>query len=409
MKQSKMSWRKWIPPVFYERLSNGSNWYTLNPNRTAWGDFSNKLETASTHPILIPVFDVLSKYFANARFYIQKGEKEVDSHWLLDLLKKPNYYQTQDDFLTQHIIYKYAFGWKYLYPVHPVGFPNKVSQLHNLNSGLIEFQDNLKTGILDKTAVNKGFVYNKEIDNLNLKFGDIIPFFDQPNGYSDNLFVSHSRIEGVKKQLGNTAKAFDAKNIILQTNGKEMLSTKSSGGNGFGGMLSKSEKEEVEKRQMENYGLATGRNRTLVSKADLRWQSMHIPLRELGLDESVIKDAQIIVSAFDVPKDLVSISEQKADYENQERAEIGFLQGTVRKNLNDFCNTLSSRFLKGEKLMASIDHFEIMKSVKMKEVRNKKAEAETFKTFVDAGVVPQSAAKHLGLDLKFVKNGQTED
>jgi len=383
-----------LPHVLYERLKSGDHLYRINSKSAQWLSFQDKLEVAIQHPVLIPIFDLLGHYFSNVKFYIEENGEPNYEHKELALLNNPNHFQSTEDFLTEHIIYKYVFGWLFVYAPIPTGF-DKPTQIYNLNSGLVDFPQGFEPKMpindrLRNEIDNTRFSYDKQNNNLSIKIKDVVNFFDLPN---QNKLIGTSRLGGLVRPLSNVLTSMEAKNIVLQSNGKELFSTRSSSGLSAG-MLSQPEKEDVKKRINENYGLSTSRSRAIITKADLRWQSLHIPLADLGLDESVGKDAQSIVTAFNIPKELINFTPEGSTYENQEQAKIGFLQEVIYKHINDFCNSYTKKYLKGGlKLKGSLDHLPIMKATEMRRVRNIKAYVEALAKLIEAGVITPDEAK----------------
>ncbi|CAA0197220.1 Phage portal family protein [Tenacibaculum maritimum] len=392
---------------FYEHLKDGSHVYTFNGS-ASWDDLSDKLKYGYTNPILLPILQLLSHYVTKVQFKIENvNTKElITEHSLISLLNQPNIYQSKQDFLAQFIWFKYCLGYNYILPLSAVGFYRpEDTTIYNLNASLVEFPEGFKTKMIfkrndKKDFENTSFLYDKTNQNLIVSIKDIIPFYDLPNGIKDNnLLTSPSRLDALEKPLTNISKAFEAKNIVLGSNGKELYTNKTSG-NMQAMPLTNEEKNEIETRLSQNFGLGLNKKRSVVTNSDISWQSLHINLADLGLDESVIKDAQAIVNAFNIPRELISYDGKGAKYENQLQATIGFIQGVIQDNIDDICNSLTNHFnLKdsNQKLIGSFDHLPIMQEVENKKADSVKKKAEALKLLLDAGIDSAYALTILGM------------
>ena len=399
---------------FFERYRNGSVFYTrsdIGGGKLLMSDISDKLEVATTNPVLMPAIQLIASYFASAKFYeVDGGGKLVRDSKILQLLNRPNPLQNADDFLKQFIWYKYAAGFNYIYPVASGANKqnvNNVEYFYNLKPDLIEFGDEFLNGFIRSNADlsrfnNQTIIYDKKKQNLKLKVGDLLPFYDLANGLCENPIISPSRIDALKMQISNINRALDAKNIVIQTNGKEMI-TNETVGNVAKIPLNPTEKEDV-KRLLDartgEYGLGKGKSRTIITNSALKYQSLHIPLKDLGLDESVMNDAQAIINAFNIPPELFSLNGTSATFENQEKAVIHFLQSKIQVELDDFTDTFNDVYK--TKLVARLDHLPIMRSNEKAKIASLRSLAFGLKILVEAGILSIPEAKEEYLTMKDV-------
>lgn len=402
----------------YERLSDGSHHYTQT-NSAKWLSLDDKLKAGFQNPVLLPVLQLISHYVSKAQFSIQKSDGTLDTeHELVKLLNNPNHYQSKQDFLSQFVWLKYCLGYTYLYPATPIGFNDlkDVTALYNLDVSKVEFPKDFKTPFVFSKAEadnvsNNTFLYDKEGLNLNIATQRIIPFFDLPNGISsNNLLVGPSRLDALIKPLSNISAAFEAKNIVIGSNGKELFSNQTSvGGQTF--PIQDGERSEIQSKFNWRFGLGLGRSRSVVTNANIKWQSLHINLADLGLDESVIKDAQMIIKAFNIPNELISFDGKGAKYENQVQATVGFIQSVAQDIVDDISNSVTSHFkLEGEQMTASFDHLPIMQMVENKKADTVKKKAEALKALLDAGIKQDDSLNMLNMnDLNFKDDGSREE
>ena len=388
---------------FFERYRNGSVFYArLNNGKLLTSDLSDKLEVARTNPVLMPAIQLIATYFASAKFYeTDNSGKLVSESKMIGLLNRPNPLQNSDDFLKQFIWYKYAAGFDYIYPVSSGADKqniNNIQYLYNLKPDLIEFDKDFEKGFIrsksDLTKFNsQKIIYDKDGQNIKLSVGDILPFYDLANGLIDNPMMSPSRIDALKMQISNIQRACDAKNIVIQTNGKELI-TNETVGNVAKLPLNPQETQEI-KRLLDakggEYGVGSNKSRSIVTNSALKHQSLHIPLKDLGLDESVIKDAQTIINALNIPPELFSLDGTSATFENQEKAVIHFLQSKIQVELDDFTDTFNDVYK--TRLVAKLDHLPIMRSNEKAKIASLRSLAFGLKILVEAGILSVPEAR----------------
>ena len=124
------------------------------------------------------------------------------------------------------------------------------------------------------------------------------------------------------------------------------------------------EKEDAEKLFFTNYGLGTNRKRGLITKAELKWQSLHIALRDLGLDESVKVDGNLIYTAMHIPKDILSLEAKKTTYNNFKESMVSYIQNEQQPSVDAF-SAVFQELLKDKnlKLVGSYEHLPIMQFI----------------------------------------------
>ncbi|MEN8251283.1 MAG: hypothetical protein ABFS32_20290, partial [Bacteroidota bacterium] len=279
---------------------------------------------------------------------------------------------------------------------------SRVKYFNNLKPNLIHFDEKFKTQITQtmtesKAIMSQKFKYDKDAQNLDIAIGEILPFYDLANGLGNNMFVADSRIDSLKMPLTNIEKAFSAKNIVIDSNGKDMITNKTVG-NIAKVPMKKGEKADIEKKMAIDYGLGLGKKRTIITNSALEWQSLHIKLKELGLDESVIADAMIVIATLGIPPELFSLDGSSSTFENQSKAVIHFVQSKIQRELNDFTNTINIRY--GTKLTASMNHLPMFRELEKSKALSLKSITAGMKQMVDAEIFTKAEAKAEYLEWK---------
>jgi hypothetical protein len=385
--------------VFFERNKSGDNWYEVT-DAQGFGINGTNLDIAQNHPILTPALGFVSKLFSQAQFYMvdEKGNKSY-KHKVLDMLSSPNYYQTKMDMLESLMFMQIANGVAVLYKKTVIGLPGETSAVYLLDYNKLTWDDEFKTNLTSANESNtigrKTVTYQKgTAEEIKIKLDDLYFFYDMPSGTcSKNMYKAKSRLDGLKQTLINTNDSLVAKNIILKTNGKELIT-----GEKEGFPLSDAEKVEAQKLLNNKYGLSNTRSRSLVTKANITWKSLHIAVRDLGLDESVKVDGNIIYTALHIPKDILSLEAKKTTYNNFKESMVSYIQNEIQSCLNAFCeviNTASDD--KRWKLSGDYEHLPVMQFIRLERYDVVKKQADALKSLLEIGVPTKLALEMCGM------------
>lgn len=386
--------------LFWERNKSGQNFYTELIESGKWGLGGCNLEIAQNHPILTPAMLFVSKLFSQASFSMKntKTGELINNHPLLDLLNDPNYFQTKTDLLESLMFMQIANGVSVIWKRNIIGLEGSIESIYLLDYNLITWPDNFVTKMSLSSSKNKikdtNIVYDKDGENHAIKLSELMFFYDMPNGLkSKNMYKNASRLDGLKQTLINTCDSLIAKNIILKTNGKEMLS-----GSKEGFPLDETEKIEAQRLFNVNYGLAKNRSRSLITKANVNWQSLHIALRDLGLDESVKVDGNIIFTALHIPKDILSLEAKKTTYNNFKESMVSYIQNEQQSSLDSFCEVFNKGIkYKNLKLVGTYEHLPVMQFIKKQKYESAELQGKALKALLDAGVPDEVALELVDL------------
>ena len=147
-----------------------------------------------------------------------------------------------------------------------------------------------------------------------------------------------------------------------------------------------------------NYGLAKNRSRSLITKANVNWQSLHIALRDLGLDESVKVDGNIIFTALHIPKDILSLEAKKTTYNNFKESMVSYIQNEQQSSLDSFCEVFNKGIkYKNLKLVGTYEHLPVMQFIKKQKYESAELQGKALKALLDAGVPDEVALELVDL------------
>jgi HK97 family phage portal protein len=349
-----------INPI-WERDVDGTSFYDIT-SFDEWSSSTSNNVISQNHPILTPAILFVAKLFSQANFRLEnkRTKKVVDKHWILDVLHRPNSYQTSLDFLETLLFSMIANGMAVVLKKRVIGF-DKFDSLYVLNPEHIEWPANFSKKYItstnpEDTFKNEVIKYTEDGKDKEFYIKDLMFFYDLPNFLNKNPLKVKSRLDGLKQTLINTQDSLIAKNIILKSNGKELLSLKK---DSIG--LSAEEKKEAESLLNLNYGLSRTRKRGLITRADLDWKSLHIALRDLGLDESIKVDGNLIFSALHIPKDILSLEAKKTTYNNFKESMTSYIQNELQSTLNAILATFQLEIKETNiVLKGDYDHLPVM-------------------------------------------------
>lgn len=383
----------------WSRDESGENFYDLTSARD-WTLFTSNLDFAENHPILTPAMLFVSKLFSQAKFEIKntKTKSKSNKHWMLNLLESPNAYQTQQDFLEALMFSMIAQGLAVCYLKRNIGF-NEPDSMYLINPDLIEWPNNFRIKFsrhktMKELYGNQKITYDPHGENLSISIADMLFFYDLPNGLHRNPFKVKSRLDGLKQTLINTKDSLLAKNIILKTNGKELIS-----GVKDGFPLTPDEKESAEKLFQTNYGLGSNRKRGLITKASLDYKSLHIALRDLGLDESVKVDGNLIYTALHIPKDILSLEAKKTTYNNFKESMVSYVQNEIKSSLNSIISVFQTQLNEPNlKLCGDYDHLPVMQFILLERYKVVQERAKALSLSRKAGLPDNISLELCGFD-----------
>jgi len=397
----------------YEQFgsSDQRHWYTTDINDfedvfSKLGTHQDNLLYSQSHPILTGAMLFVCNLFAQAEFRVEDRQgKVVDNikaNKLTRLLERPNYYQTRIDFLEAMQWIKIARGSVVIYLKRTPGF-SEPDSMYILDPHRIKYPDNFRTPMAftpnDSRIGDQKVIYRQTHDpaeNVTLYVRDLVYLYDMPNVSNPaNHFKTLSRLDGLHQTLDNTIDSLVAKNIILRSNGKEMLS--SEGDTGF--PLDADEEDKAKKIFNLQYGLSPTRDRAFITKASVKWQSMHIALRDLGLDESTKVDGNIVYTALHIPKDIISLEAKKTTYNNFRESMTSFIQNGITAMVKDFALKISTTSLPEDMVLIGIyDHLPVMSHLKKERMETVKVQGEALLILRNAGVPDEYALEMCEMD-----------
>ena len=163
--------------------------------------------------------------------------------------------------------------------------------------------------------------------------------------------------------------------------------------------LNKEEKDQIERNYQDNYGLGFNRKRGLVLSASVTHKSLHIALRDLGLDESVKTDGNIIYTALHIPKDIISLEAKKTTYNNFKESMVSYLQNEMQSSLDAFCAVFNKVLTEeGLELQGDYEHLPIMQFILIERYKGVWERGNALNMLRASGLPDDIALEMVGMD-----------
>jgi hypothetical protein len=216
----------------------------------------------------------------------------------------------------------------------------------------------------DKKAFGDRVIkYTLDSTQYDLKLSELIPLYDLSNGLINNsFFTSESRVKGVCKVLQNIDENLRSKNKNLKMSQK-YLAKNSSDGNEVQ-ILDNDRKDIYSKLEV---------NSTIITNRNIDVKHLVSDMKRLYLDEQFADDANKVLLAFEMSKNVLNYFAKDSTFENQNQGLISYIQNSIQTTAKNTMNSLSSQwglFERGEKLIASYDHLACMQSVVVDKIKS---------------------------------------
>jgi len=340
------------------------------------------LDLSLTNPVLMSIIALRCKIYSQMKItHLNSAGNPIENSEVLRLLKQPNYFQSQEDFLFQQMWFLSATGTNYTYKVNAL---NTTKSIYNLLPSEIDLQNSqkVKSFITTKQELNaygdRKIKYKLDGQIFEIALKNIIPTYDLANGLSCNsLMNSPSRVSGISKTLENIEENLLSKNVNLKMSQKYLMASQ---GDGNEAQIQQSDRNDITSK--------ISRKSLLITNANIKAQHLVSDMKRLFLDEQFSNDALTCLLAFDMSKDILNyFSNGASTYENKEKAMLDYIQNSIQSDANNTMNSFASSFGlidKGESLKASFDHMPVMQSVMKTKIETLKLYQETLIGYSEA-------------------------
>ena len=274
-------------------------------------DHNSSLKAYVKCPPLTAIINKKAQAYINGKTWImdEQGKESVSlfSNKIKKLLAKPNPLQSWKQFEAQNYIYQQIFGFCIVLPIIPVGWKGNenASSIWNIPGNMIVPKETSKifyqtdlSGILEKiTLVYKGVTSELPLDKIYI-FKDFTPSFN-------SLIFPESRICSLELPINNIIGAYESRNVLINYRGA--LGIISNNQKDAAGYIPLKENDKIQlQKDFLRYGLKGQQWKFIITSADLKWQSMSVPTKDLMLFEEVTDNTMAACDAYNYPYPLMS-------------------------------------------------------------------------------------------------------
>lgn len=380
---------------------NGRLWYKIIGGNAQPKKLSDrqKFELVIHNYVSQYIFTLLAELFSMGEYRLtntRTGEV-IESHPILDQLKKPNPMQTGSQFMYDYYLFRKIYGTANVFSDSKV--PGSNNPMYILKNHLIDWPEFFK----DKH--NKLFITPNEVDQLSdqvlryengsqkykIKYSQIFQFHDISNNIT-SWWQGPSRIDSIVDIITNSEKLIKSMGVNFDFAGKFLVS-------------SNEEIENLNTMPMDQ------REKDSIRKINYSKESIFPVMIPPNIERFVNDSAMLgaIVDAFkemafligkslNVPSDVIEML-GKSTYENQEQARAQIVDYTIRPDSVDWCNGHMDYFGMRDldlNLELVYDHLPFMGVLEANKVENQKTKSEVLLNLIKAGVLPEEASILLG-------------
>lgn len=263
-----------------------------------------------------------ARAFTNGRWYIlDKQGKEAQgksAETLRKLIKKPNPLQTWNQLMTQAKVYEQIFEEVFFLTITPVGFAKgEVLTLWVVPNWIINAKASGKLyqqSFIEDIVTHYELTYGGKTTKIDR---ERIIHIKGSNQNNEDQIRAKSRLVSLEDPISNIVAAYEARNVLITRKGAIGILSNVSRDVAGTIPVDSTEKKEVQE-EFQNYGLSKTQSQVIITNANLRWQSMTFPTKDLMLFEEIEDDVRQICDTYNYPMYL-----------------LGFKAGTTYSNMGE--------------------------------------------------------------------------
>lgn len=384
----------------FERYINETKRYLQTQNQVwgvkqpVWVDTSDAWRLFIEIPELRAVINKRAEMMASnePKLFDKKGNR-VEKHWILDLINNPNPTQSWSDVVftlgVQDGLYSNVFCYapKRSFDVRNLFIPLPANKITiNLSGKKLKQMD--ASGLIDN------YIFTDDSNTREtLEFVDVV-YLTTADGM--NIVKPFSRIDSLKFPLSNIRASYHKRNVLLENIGA--IGILSAQENDLGGAIPM---DPEEKKRIQKSWYKQSKDEIIITEANVKWQPMGYPTKDLMLFEEMTADKLAIIDAYGLNSNLFS-NEKGSTFSNVRDSYKMAIQDTVKPLTQKFYDAILEKFgLQNDYyLEACFDHLPIFQTDEKSEAIRRKLDAETLMKLSELGVAmsPEEITKFLGLN-----------
>jgi hypothetical protein len=287
------------------------------------------------------------------------GKEIPNNDPFVKLLREPNYFQSQKEWMQQTGLFGEIYGNEYIFFLTPVGMPNSPKAMFNLPPDIVVVNEPSTPFFLETT--NKAtywYTWNGQKTQLS---PDSIIHINRANvssalnhfqsdlsvtNYQNSYTLGTPAMAAQQMPIRNIRAAYEARNVMIENRGAlGILSNFSKDGTGAMLPIDPKAKKELQD-DYKKFGMTKSQYQIIITSLPLQWQQMSIDTDKLKLFEEIAADFQSICTGFGMAYEMFTANQT---YDNKLRAERQTYQNTIIPMANEKIGALNHKFKTQEK------------------------------------------------------------
>lgn len=359
---------------FYETFGGGNQSYFKYENHDSCVTAYNRC------PVIPAIMNRKANCLVNGKVWVLDKDgavvdtKDKQAEKLYKFFRRPNPHQNWRDFEAQLYIYMQLFGFALILPTRPIGFtdPLDASAFWNIPINWIDIKSTV-----EKFNANGGFgieeidvTYNGTKVTFQMKdlimIRDFVPSFSSSN----SITFPGSKLRALGLPINNIIGAYESRGMLINYRGALGILSSDPGSGQFQPVALTPEKQRGLQNDFRKYGLKRDQFQVIITSAQLKWQPMGYPTRELMLLEEVEDSTRDICANLNFPVFILGFAD--TTYNNMNAAEKGLYQNAVIPDSNVIYDQLNNWFQLerfGWKIDKDFSHIDVLQDDKEAQAR----------------------------------------
>ena len=394
---SNWQWAK--DPTFQRFHSN----YFFNSSTPVLIDSGtqNIIKVYQDCPHFRAVIDKRGEYFANGQWKcvdVKDEEKEFPDDDGLKLLKKPNVFQSGEDFLKDYLFYKDLYANNFIYKLSGSALVMPKA-LWNLPSEWMEIEFTGKFfEQIELEGIIKKFFLCFGADRRPYEVKDVMY---KPERFSVMDGKGMSKVPTLQLPISNLIAALKTRNILSVEKG--MIGFISAEGKDVVGPIAikSDQRKMIEDEFAKDTNLYSDAAKVKITNIPTRWNPTSYPTKDLALFEEIEDDFNTILSCYGLRREVFPTTDGST-FENQKEAEKSAYMSTIQPEA-DALGGMVTTTLKGEergrKYILDYSWLPILKEDELNEAQAEKTEIEKLSILYRDGIISKETyAEEAGID-----------
>jgi len=347
-----------------------------------WVDTRDAFNLYLTIPELRAVINKrASMQSLNKPVLMRNDDEIITDHWLNTLINKPNPTQSWADVVFSLSVNDALFSNAFAYsPKRSFGQRNLFLPLPS-DKMKIELSGK-KLNQMEKNGLIDGFKFCYDTDvEENLTFDEIV-YFTTPDGL--NIVNPSSRLDSLQYPLSNIKASYHKRNVLLENIGAiGILSAQNSD---IGGVIPMTPEEKT-KIQRDWY--SRQKDELILTEANVSWQPMSFPTKELMLFEELTEDKIAIIDAYGLNYYIFSQSKGSTFSNVRDGMRMAY-NDTIIPETQQLYNSIIEQFgldKEGYRLIADFSHIPVLQADENLKADAMVKRADALNKIIAAGVV----------------------